>query len=59
VFARRLQSTGSTLWDNATGSVVTHEVWNWPRAVVCWIVGAIAIAGHIFVLLYFWAAQGI
>ena len=36
IFAyRRLTKTGTTLWDTAANSVVTHKTWSAGRAIVC------------------------
>lgn len=36
IFAyRRLVRTGTTLWDTATGSVVSHKKWGAVRAILC------------------------
>jgi serine/threonine protein kinase/uncharacterized RDD family membrane protein YckC len=36
IFAyRRLNSSGTTLWDSATGSTVSHTEWGAVRAVIC------------------------
>ena len=32
---RRLVRTGTTLWDTATGSIVSHKEWEAGRAIVC------------------------